>query len=179
MIDCGQFFKITGIYFLWRNNKIVYIGESTCIISRVMQHKSNKKFDRFSFKIFNGSNEERREREQALIFLHKPVYNKQVGKDGNLSPKKVALNTSTEDKKKAEKLSNWDNFDKNVLPELKANYGITQYHWNSFRISKTAHLFIDYYPGKGRTFIYETKEWITLTADQLLQSIEIYLGPTI
>lgn len=38
-----------GIYFLWKNKSIVYVGQSTAIASRVGQHAQSKDFDFYSF----------------------------------------------------------------------------------------------------------------------------------
>ena len=70
-------FNIIGCYFLWYENNIVYIGESTCIMSRIVQHqKENKKlFDRWTFKKISGSDKQRLSHEKKLIQHYKPKYN--------------------------------------------------------------------------------------------------------
>lgn len=76
--DVFKFFNLVGIYFLYKNNKIVYIGESNCIISRVSQHfKDNtKNFDSFTFREHNGTAKARKQLEKKLIKQYKPKYNK-------------------------------------------------------------------------------------------------------
>lgn len=74
----ADFFNISGIYFLKQGKIIVYVGESTCIMSRIMQHfKENvKQFD--SFQIIekrNFSDKQRLSLEKSLIKKFKPQYN--------------------------------------------------------------------------------------------------------
>lgn len=70
-------FNMIGCYFLWYQNNIVYIGESTCIMSRLVQHqKEGKKvFDRWTFKQISGSDKQRLSHEKKLIKHYKPKYN--------------------------------------------------------------------------------------------------------
>ena len=64
------------IYFLKLSGKIVYVGETTCLIGRIAQHmKSKKIFDSFSFEAFNGSDKERKHKEKLLIKKFQPKYN--------------------------------------------------------------------------------------------------------
>jgi len=76
-IDALKFFGISGIYFLYDKNELVYIGESRCIISRVSCHyeDSEKQFDKFTFSVFVGTNDARKRKEKALIRRFKPKYN--------------------------------------------------------------------------------------------------------
>ena len=41
--------RVSGVYFLISDQKIVYIGQSLCIFSRIDQHKKVKRFDRFAY----------------------------------------------------------------------------------------------------------------------------------
>lgn len=41
--------KRVGIYFLFKNQELVYIGKSTDIFSRIEQHKKDKVFTHFSY----------------------------------------------------------------------------------------------------------------------------------
>jgi len=70
-------FNIVGIYFLRYCGNIVYVGESTCIMSRLVQHqKEGKKvFDSWTWKYFNGSDMQRKAHEKNLIKTLKPKYN--------------------------------------------------------------------------------------------------------
>ncbi|MFA7287604.1 MAG: GIY-YIG nuclease family protein [Melioribacteraceae bacterium] len=76
-IDALSFFGISGIYFLYKNNQLVYIGESRCIISRVSRHyeENTKQFDKFTFSVFTGTSDARKRKEKALIRRFKPKYN--------------------------------------------------------------------------------------------------------
>jgi len=49
--DCHANLFLSGIYFLMHKGKIVYVGESDCIIRRIGEHKSkgSKVFDNFKF----------------------------------------------------------------------------------------------------------------------------------
>lgn len=41
--------NICGIYFLYKKNKLVYIGQSISILSRIYSHLNKKSFDSFSY----------------------------------------------------------------------------------------------------------------------------------
>jgi hypothetical protein len=41
--------RVSGVYFLISDQKIVYVGQSLCIFSRIDQHKKVKRFDRFAY----------------------------------------------------------------------------------------------------------------------------------
>lgn len=45
----GGWSSFTGVYFLIENDKVVYVGQSLNIFSRVMQHVQNKKFARVAY----------------------------------------------------------------------------------------------------------------------------------
>jgi hypothetical protein len=50
IIDAAkQWVPPTGIYFLIKKNKIVYIGQSTNIFTRIMTHSNDKNFDSYSY----------------------------------------------------------------------------------------------------------------------------------
>lgn len=65
------------IYFLKAKGHVVYIGETTSIMTRISQHiqENTKVFDSFAFEIFNGSAAERKFEESDLINKIKPFYN--------------------------------------------------------------------------------------------------------
>lgn len=45
-----RFLQITGVYFLIRDEAIIYIGQSTDIFARLSKHRrSGRKFDRYAF----------------------------------------------------------------------------------------------------------------------------------
>lgn len=67
--------KISGIYFLILNNRVVYVGQSVDIHRRVMQHRDDKKpFDEILFKEFPV--EQLNEREAYYIDYYNPPQNK-------------------------------------------------------------------------------------------------------
>ena len=41
--------RVSGVYFLIQDQKIVYVGQSLCIFSRIDQHERVKKFNRFAY----------------------------------------------------------------------------------------------------------------------------------
>lgn len=67
---------ICGVYFLFQNNEIVYIGSSMNIETRLQTHKNeNKKiFESYSFIEFPV--EQILEKELEYFLLYKPKYNK-------------------------------------------------------------------------------------------------------
>jgi hypothetical protein len=65
------------IYLLFNGNKIVYVGQSKdSLFGRIEHHKTDKKFDSFSF--FDCSIHELDDKEAELIIKHKPKYNKSL-----------------------------------------------------------------------------------------------------
>lgn len=73
--------KVTsGVYFLIRNNVIVYVGESANVFMRIGQHiaEGTKQFDSFTFYETN----DRKRLESFLISILSPTYNIAPGKMG-------------------------------------------------------------------------------------------------
>lgn len=68
----------TGIYYLLRGNRVVYIGQSTCIINRVSNHfvARKKRFDRFTY--MNAPTHMLNELELKEIITYNPEYNKSL-----------------------------------------------------------------------------------------------------
>lgn len=64
---------ITGIYFLFSNNELVYVGQSTDVLRRIQQHRSDKVFDEFCFKKCLERDLDTLERN--TIRFYKPRYN--------------------------------------------------------------------------------------------------------
>lgn len=66
-----------GCYFLWSGGKIVYIGQSKCIMGRLARHNQELKkvFDDYTWKPFHGTLEQRLSYERKLIDFWKPKYN--------------------------------------------------------------------------------------------------------
>jgi excinuclease UvrABC nuclease subunit len=71
---------ITGIYFLFNLDEVVYIGQSKNINSRIAQHisENEKEFDCFSFITCNKN--QLNKLEEKYIFHHSPLYNKTLTK---------------------------------------------------------------------------------------------------
>lgn len=68
--------KITsGVYMLYKNDNIVYVGESSNILSRIGQHikEGVKDFDEFEY--FELEEEDRMNLEAFIIRIVKPKYN--------------------------------------------------------------------------------------------------------
>lgn len=67
--------QISGVYFLFRGDLIVYVGKSTDIISRIASHRKSKKaFDTYSF--IEASESEMDALETVYINKFWPEYNK-------------------------------------------------------------------------------------------------------
>jgi len=79
-IDSGQKF----IYFLYLNNELVYIGKTNNVMSRVSQHKNDKKFNKIYFRSINHKFNIHN-LEECLIYLIRPKYNR-------ISPRLKSLN---------------------------------------------------------------------------------------
>src|SRR5574337_951975 len=62
-----------GIYFLFKNGGLVYIGQSVNICARIGQHLDSKDFDSFSF--INVPREHLNEVELHYIRKHRPPLN--------------------------------------------------------------------------------------------------------
>lgn len=63
----------TGVYFLMRGKRVVYVGQSTNMLARLAQHQQGKKFDRFA--CIPCSPEELDALEALYIHLLKPELN--------------------------------------------------------------------------------------------------------
>lgn len=72
-------FMSSYIYFLYKDDVIVYIGETESFMERIAKHfsEAKKDFDRFVVEPFEGSKAQRLHREKLLIHKHKPMYNVQ------------------------------------------------------------------------------------------------------
>ena len=68
---------LKGIYILYRDNEVVYVGRSNDITKRIAVHKrEGKKFDRYETVKFPYYRD-RKKAERFLIELYTPGYNKQ------------------------------------------------------------------------------------------------------
>jgi excinuclease UvrABC nuclease subunit len=63
------------IYFLYNAKKIIYIGETKNLMSRIGTHSKTKVFDEVSYFICNGSDKQRKSIEASLIRKYKPCLN--------------------------------------------------------------------------------------------------------
>ncbi len=68
--------KIRGVYLLWRNDVVVYVGQSENILQRIGVHLANplKDFDGFSYAVVEIGN--LNEIEADLIVRYSPIFNK-------------------------------------------------------------------------------------------------------
>lgn len=71
-----------GVYFLFNNNDLVYVGESEDIHRRVGQHRKDKEYDSYSF-ILQEDPHLRKRIEKAYIEQLNPLYNKRSGEGSN------------------------------------------------------------------------------------------------
>jgi len=73
----SDIFEAGGIYFLYNNKEIVYIGESKNMVHRIIQHTNNTSmiFDEFKMWRFGFSKKQRQEKERELIIKFMPKYN--------------------------------------------------------------------------------------------------------
>ena len=65
-----------GIYFLWADEDLLYIGQSRKIESRVANHRAVKRIPFTKFSFIRCGNDERLLLERMYIYLYKPRYNK-------------------------------------------------------------------------------------------------------
>jgi hypothetical protein len=64
------------IYMLYKNDKIVYIGQTKCLAKRIADHlQSDKDFDSFAVHSFITDEYVRLKKEEILIRKYKPAYN--------------------------------------------------------------------------------------------------------
>lgn len=74
--------RMRGVYRLLRGDKTVYIGQSVNILSRVLDHSTERDFDQFSYALVKGGRLALNEVESALIIIERPLWNH--GADGKL-----------------------------------------------------------------------------------------------
>ena len=73
-------YRLSGLYRLYLEDDLLYIGKSRCIKKRIKQHSYNKEFNFFDFiEIKNESNKNLLE--VYLIDKYKPKYNKELIED--------------------------------------------------------------------------------------------------
>lgn len=76
-VDGAKMSAPSGIYFLYKDNKLQYIGQSTCVTERIAAHIGLKDFDDAYF--IPVSIEDLDHVETYLITIHKPPLNKSLG----------------------------------------------------------------------------------------------------
>jgi hypothetical protein len=70
----SDFFGVAGVYFLMQDDALVYVGETSCVITRIMQHRQDKEFNGFRFlRVEDGA--ERLKLEAVYIRRYSPKYN--------------------------------------------------------------------------------------------------------
>ena len=72
----NDFFGVSGVYYLIRGRKVIYIGESSCVYSRLSQHYKEgiKDFDTFAIERVDGE-QKRKQYEKRQIQRFRPVCN--------------------------------------------------------------------------------------------------------
>lgn len=75
-IPTEKYFGISGVYILFRDCEIVYIGESACIFTRISEHirTGEKLFDSFKYIPIEGA-KKRKRKERQMIKQHRPLLN--------------------------------------------------------------------------------------------------------
>jgi hypothetical protein len=76
-ISRSTIFGIKGVYFLFRDRKLLYIGESECVTTRIGQHIQDgvKNFDSYKIIPVETSTADRKRLEKKLIKRHSPPLN--------------------------------------------------------------------------------------------------------
>ena len=72
-------FETPVVYFLFKDDKLVYIGQTKQVLKRLHEHRKSKNFDRFSFVVCKTI-EDAYTIEQELIEYVKPKLNIRKGK---------------------------------------------------------------------------------------------------
>lgn len=75
--------RIVGVYFLIKRDKVVYVGQSNSLFTRISQH-DNKEFDRYAFIRCEKSQLDRLE--SLYIHLLQPPLNGDVDNGGKVAP---------------------------------------------------------------------------------------------
>lgn len=73
----------SGVYFLWKHGRIIYVGQALCVLSRAADHCLDKSFDRSTFLRF--AKRDLDFVESYLIWFLQPEINKQVPILGRIS----------------------------------------------------------------------------------------------
>ena len=81
---------LIGVYFLFKKDKIVYVGQSQNIKERINTHKKNKLFDCWNYIEVLGGNIN--EIEADYILKYNPIYNKSI----HTNTKWISLSTCSQ-----------------------------------------------------------------------------------
>ena len=77
-----EYYDKPCVYFLMRENKIIYIGQTKCALTRIGQHKHNLiEFDSFMIHKFIEDEKKRLNLEKRLIKKHRPILNSVHNRD--------------------------------------------------------------------------------------------------
>ncbi len=66
--------EVSGVYGLYKNGELVYIGESINIHARAMQHKKDKDFDSYNMLVEESNIIKRKGLEMYMIADKQPLY---------------------------------------------------------------------------------------------------------
>lgn len=86
---------VSGVYFLIKDNEIIYVGESENIIYRIGQHLKAYDFDSYSYIKIDGNKDELRKNETAYIHDFKPSLNKAFPKHQHAVATAIQSRTKT------------------------------------------------------------------------------------
>lgn len=103
---------LIGVYFLFYNNEIVYVGKTTNGLSRVYSHIKTKKFNRYSFILCDIS--KLNSTEEQYIIKYRPKYNKTLQDNISIATIKRILKNS--------QLVHHKNIIKEVINKLEIKY---------------------------------------------------------
>lgn len=107
------------IYFLIKNNEVVYVGQTQSGLIRPLQHKYNKIFD--SVYIINCGKDELDILEDKYIIKYKPIYNKNLNIKINSSLQKIKKNIK----------SIYPSFNLNILKKIIKKLDIPTINFNN------------------------------------------------
>lgn len=118
--------KSSCIYKLFHNGVVVYVGQTTNIRARIINHMGYKNFDFFDFEFCEKINAN--ELESELIVKYRPIYNKSLPRNKKL----ILLGTVKSEVKKLTyeilesmdhiKISNEDSGYKYITKELRQEF---------------------------------------------------------
>jgi len=162
---------IAGVYFLIRKDKVVYVGETECLLDRIAKHRAEKKknFDAFKYissKTFYWLDDYyyRRYFEQRCIYRLQPEYNDKKDRDKYVSLYTFLMRRQLFNQNGAyvDVISNWcgDFSEKNTYknPSHKTKFGnkfINHFSKNG-KLTRLPNIDDDKYPLKGYDQFFRT-----------------------